>query len=155
MIFNNKRAYNKLLWVHQGYWKAWKSCEGIILSELNELCMAKNCYNVQVIGWSYGGAMSNCASIAINQHLYIKPDIITFGSPRIFATGHSVDVFSRITGKVVQYAHGSDIVTRVPLTYSQYNQYILGKFNFKNLLNPKVYHCLYGKDELYGDIKGN
>lgn len=154
MLFYNRKATSKLLWVHQGYWKAWKSAEVKILSDVTSLCMEKQCYNIQVIGWSYGGAMANCASIAINQHLYIKPNVVTFGSPRIFATGHSVDVFSRITGDVVQYAHASDIVTRVPLTYSQYNQYLLGEFKFKDLFSPKVYHCMYGSEELYGDCKG-
>lgn len=109
-----------------GWQTTFNSCKGLFM---NEVLMAMNTfpdYKVVVCGHSYGGAGSVLAGI---------------------------EIFFQ--GKVTQYAHWCDIVTYMPPLPGYWNVKVirLGKFSFKGLFNPQKYHCIYGDESLYENIK--
>ena len=85
-----------------------------------------------------------------------KPDLITFGAPKPLVFLFTKLISRIFFGKVTQYAHRSDIVTYLPPLPWYWNVKVIriGKFSLKGLFNPKKYHCIYGDESIYKNIKG-
>ena len=137
-----------------GWQTAFNSCKGMIL---NEVLLAMNTfpdYKVVCCGHSYGGAGSVLTGIEIFFASGIKPDLITFGSPKPLVFIISKLITRLYFGEVKQYAHKSDIISYMPPLPGYWNIKVIriGKFSFKGLFRPDIYHQCYGDEKLYREI---
>lgn len=138
-----------------GWQTTFNSCKGLFM---NAVLMAMNTfpdYKVVCCGHSYGGAGSVLAGIEIFFQSGRKPDLITFGAPKPLVFLFTKLIARLFFGKVTQYAHWCDIVTYMPPLPGYWNIKVirLGKFSFKGLFNSGKYHCIYGDESLYKNIK--
>lgn len=144
----NKKPY----WFSRGWRLSWNSGRYIIMEHLR-LFIRSYCpeYRVEVCGYSFGGAIAQICGIEIYEKFGIKSDLITFGSPSPLFGIITKLMAKRCFNSVQQYAHRSDIVIYAPpfpFYFSVKNKRI-GKFSFKNLFNPIVYHQIYDNEDLY------
>lgn len=68
------------MWVAKGWADAYKSANDLIMEKL--ISVLKPDYNVEICGWSYGGAVALLAAEDFYFRTKIKPDVITFGAPK-------------------------------------------------------------------------
>jgi len=137
-----------------GWQSAFNSCKEIMM---NEVLLAMNTfpnYKVVCSGYSYGGAGSVLTGIEIFFRSGVKPDLITFGSPKPLVFILSKLISRLFFNEVKQYAHKSDIISYMPPLSGYWNIKVirLGKFSLKGLFNPQVYHQCYGDESLYREI---
>lgn len=139
-------------WFSVGWWTAWESGRNLILYSIIDKIVERPKYKVQVCGFSLGGAIAQICGIEIFETIGIKSDLITFGSPKPLFNFFTKLKARRCFNSITQYAHWSDIVTWcIPLIgYHNVKNIRLGKFNFKDLFNPKKYHQIYNQEEIYG-----
>lgn len=139
------------LWVARGWVKAYKSANDIIMAELTAEYRKYTDYQIEIIGWSYGGAISILAAEDFYFRTKTKPNIITFGAPKPLFGNKTKNYILSCCNEVKQYAHRSDCVTLCPplFGYKHLNKIKLGKFNFFNLFKPTKYHTCYGVVALY------
>lgn len=136
------------LLIHRGYAKAYKSCNDKIMEAFISKC--KGCNKVPYIsGWSYGGAMAQIASEDFFYRTGIKPNLITFGAPKVAFGKKTRNYLESCICGALQFAHRSDIVPKVPPFFLKYGRVPVGKFNFIGLFKPEKYHCEYGNAILY------
>lgn len=139
--------------VHGGYKKAWKSCNDEIIKALIDAKLRFPLYKVQVVGWSYGGAMALLAAEDYKFRSGIPvTEIMTFGAPKplwgILTWRH----FKKSALKINQYSLTYDLVSWLPPLYLRLNTKIVDKKNCWKLwrvFNVEKYHCSYGNEEYY------
>lgn len=138
-----------------GWQTAFNSCKGLMMNEVMSAMNLFPGYKVVCCGHSYGGAGSVLVGIEIFFQTGIRPDLITFGAPKPLVFLFTKLISRLFFGKVTQYAHWCDIVTYMPPLPGYWNVKVirLGKFSFKGLFNPQKYHCIYGDESLYENIK--
>ena len=138
--------------VARGWGDAYKSCNDEIMEELYKAYITKTDYQIDICGWSYGGAMSLLAAEDFYYRTGIKPNVYTFGAPKpLFGSSTKKYVRSCICD-IKQYAHVDDCVPLMPplIGYTRIvTNYIGGKRNLIELFKPDIYHCIYGNKELY------
>lgn len=139
-------------WFSVGWWVSWESGRNSIIRSITDKITEYPEYKVEICGFSFGGAIAQICGIEIFETIGIKSDLITFGSPKPLFNFFSKLKAKRCFNSVTQYAHWSDIVTWCPplFGYHTVKNIRLGKFNFKDLLNPKKYHQIYNQEEIYG-----
>ena len=145
-----KNQKNPML-IHRGYVKAWKSCNDEIMNTTIKAVAENNHKPLIIAGWSYGGAM---AILAMEDYFFrtgLKPQVITFGGPKIiaplaFRTKRYLKSCMDTKGKF--YCHRSDIVPMIPPFYQALNKKKLGKCNLKLFFTGRG-HCVYGDGNLY------
>lgn len=143
-LYKNQKS---CLRVHRGFGNAWKTCNDIVMNDfITEV--KETGFKPVISGWSYGGAMAQLASEDFYFRTGIVPQVITFGSPKIFGNKSSVTYIKAIT-QTTQYAHRNDIVTKLVPFYWSVCKHKLGKFNIIKLFNPNIYHQIYGEKNLY------
>lgn len=139
-------------WFSVGWWASWKSGRNLIIRSITDVIIEHPKYKVEICGFSFGGAIAQICGIEIYEATGIKSDLITFGSPKPLFNFFTKLKAKRCFNSITQYAHWSDIVTWCPplIGYHTVKNIRLGKFNFKDLLNPKKYHQIYNQEEIYG-----
>lgn len=141
-----KRQKNKFL-VHYGYVKAWRSCNDTIIKELESVFIKHPDYTIVVSGWSYGGAISVLAAEDIRFRLGIKPELITYGAPKILYFNFTKKYFLSCVSFCVQFAQYNDLVPHLPPAFyiHHINKMEIGEeLKIKELLfNSGYYHCNY------------
>lgn len=139
-------------WFSVGWWASWKSGRNLIMRSITDVIIEHPKYKVEVCGFSFGGAIAQICGIEIYEATGIKSDLITFGSPKPLFNFFTKLKAKRCFNSITQYAHWSDIVTWCPplIGYHNVKNIRLGKFNFKDLFNPKKYHQIYNQEEIYG-----
>lgn len=156
---NNFRFFAKMykkqvspMLVHKGFARAWKSCNDEIM-EVIKLFKQDVGEELQTVfvGHSFGGAMALLAAEDYNFRFQGKPfvdepTVITYGSPKVFATRKSVKYVRNCYKDIKQFAHKSDIVTYVPPFYKHVKKDKIGKFSFIDLFKPIIYHLIYGEN---------
>lgn len=137
-----------------GWKKAYDRCSDRILFEVICNCLDYHDYDVEITGHSYGGTMSIIAAIDLFMQFGIRADVITFGSPKTLFLFVSKLVAKGVIKDIKQYSHRSDIVTYMPpfLGYHHVKKIKLGKFHFKWLFKPTIYHMSYGDESLYNEV---
>lgn len=138
-------------WFSHGWWIAWNSSKGLIMhSILNCMYYCPN-YEVEICGYSFGGAVAQICGIEIFEATGIKSNLITFGSPKPLFSFFTKLKAKRSFKSITQYAHKSDIVTWCPpiLGYHTAKNIRLGKFSIKGLFNPQLYHQIYSDESIY------
>lgn len=135
---------------HRGFVKTFKSANDKIaekmLSASTEFLIPIKDLEVSFIGHSFGGAMAILAAEDFYFRFNQKPNIITFGAPKILANKKSVKYIRSCCGEIFQFAHRNDIVTYVPPMYRHIKKHRVGKFNFIGLFKPNIFHLIYGRD---------
>lgn len=137
------------LWVAKGWANAYKSANDLIMQKLISTHKQKPDYNIEICGWSYGGAVALLAAEDFYFRTKIKPDVITFGAPKPLFGNKTKEYVKSCCKNVKQYAHKSDVVSYLPIGYKQLNRVEVGKFKLINLFKPETYHCCYGDSSLY------
>lgn len=134
-----------------GWQGAFNSCKGLLMNQLLSAINLFPNYKVVCCGHSYGGAGSVLVGIETFFATGIKPDLITFGSPKPIFFFLTKCITAQFFNEVYQYAHKSDIITYLPpfLGYWNINVIRLGKFSYKGLFQPQIYHQCYGDESLY------
>lgn len=137
-----------------GWWICWCSSKELILHTIMKCWVKYPDYEIEICGYSFGGAIAQICGVEVYERLGIKPSLITFGSPKPFFLLWSKFMARRCFKSITQYAHRSDIVTWcVPLpSYFTVKNTRLGKFNIKDLFNPLVYHQIYGEKSIYENL---
>lgn len=152
--FNYYLRDNVKMLVASGWAEAYHSARGVILDALfEEFEKYDEKYKVEIDGHSYGGAVALICAEDINFTYGIKPDVVTFGAPKPFFGRKTVKYVKSCCGTIRQYIHVNDCVPLMPpfFGYHHCNKVRLGKIcNPICLFNPKKWHLIYDKPELYG-----
>lgn len=135
---------------HRGFVKAFKSANDAITAKIKELSetylIPVKDLKVTFTGHSFGGAMAILAAEDFYFRFGQKPNVVTFGAPRVLANKKSVKYLESCCEDIFQFAHRSDIVTYVPPHFKHIKKHKLGKFSLKGLFQPIIYHLIYGED---------
>lgn len=133
-------------YVHAGYVKAWKSCNDVVMQELQQAVKDNPGHTVEIIGWSYGGFMALMAAEDWNYRTGDKADVETFGAPKGLYFKKSRDHFRSCCAGIKQHARRNDIVTwnvPWPWVYNVLKVEYCEPFSIKRLFNPNVEHTTY------------
>lgn len=142
------------LLVTRGWAKAYKTCNDEVMENLiKQLSNTDKDYHIEIIGWSYGGALAILACEDLYFRTGIKANVITFGAPKVsFGRKTRNYIFTECCNSVHQYANVNDVVTYLPPFpfYKHIMRINVGdKFNLIKLCKPNIYHTIYGDKELY------
>lgn len=142
--------HGKLYNIAIGWWLSWYSGREIVLHEIYTAIAENPDYEIEICGYSFGGAISQICGIELYERLKIKSTLITFGSPRPLF-GLCALWAKRCFKSVTQYAYWNDIVTWCPpiFLYFTVKNKRIGKFNLKELFHPTESHQAYEREELY------
>lgn len=141
------------LWVAKGWGQAYKSCKDDIQTALITTVNDYKNYGVEIIGWSYGGAMAVLAAEDFHFRTKLKPNVYTFGAPKPLFGKKSKKYVESCCGEIKQYANVNDCVVVMPPFpgYKHVNKVKVGKrkFNLIEWCKPKIYHTIYDDEEIY------
>ena len=136
----------------RGWGNAYKSCNDEIMDALILAVNNHSDYEVHIVGWSYGGAMSVIAAEDFYYRTGKKASVYTFGAPKPLWGRKTYKYVLSCVKDVKQYSHVNDCVPLMPplLGYKRLSTDKVGKgFSIFKLFNPGVYHCIYGDSTLY------
>lgn len=139
------------IFFHGGYCIAWDTAKDVIMSALLDTLEEHPSSRVMIIGHSYGGALSVVAAEDLNFRTGIRPDVYTFGAPKICGTKKTAKIVRDCCNKVIQFAYVNDIVTMLPpFKFCHVAKKKLGKgFSLIECLNVGKSHLIYWNKELY------
>lgn len=150
-----KKIYKKqesCLRVSRGWGNAYKSCNDEIINVLIDESKKNEYYTVNIVGWSYGGALSLLAAEDYYFRTKKKANVCTFGAPKPLWGKKSREYVRSCINEIKQYSFINDIVVYLPpfLGYTRASTDKIGrKFRLKELFNPNVSRCIYGDYSLY------
>lgn len=138
-------------WFSCGWWFSWCSGKTFVLNSVMSEMYKHPDYKVICSGYSFGGAIAQICGLEIYEATGVKVELITYGAPKPYFGLWSKFFARRAFTKITQYANWSDIVTWcIPLPcYHSLKNKRLGKFNIKDLFNPKYSHQIYGDEDFY------
>lgn len=132
---------------HRGFVKAFKSANDEIFDKIEEMLLKSKVdiskTKVCFIGHSFGGAMAVLSAEDFWFRFRVKPNVYTYGSPRVLFGNKSKNYVRSCINEIVQFSHRNDIVTYVPPMYKHVEEMKIGKFYLKGLFNPQKYHLIY------------
>lgn len=139
--------------VASGWGNAWKSCNDEIMDAFIKVTKEYEHYSPAICGWSYGGAIALLALEDYHFRTKRYAHLITFGAPKPL-WGRKTQEYVRRCGFVEkQYANINDVVPLLPPLpgYRRLNTFNCGKGRrgLRELFHPEIYHCIYGKEEIY------
>lgn len=142
------------LWYAKGWAGAYKSANDEIMTNLISAINANPDYDVEICGWSYGGAIALMAVEDLFYRTGIKSIVTTFGGPKPLFGTKTRDYILSCCKEVNQYCHVNDIVPTLPpfIGYYMAKKVSVGKWKFLGKLNPYVYHTCYGDKTLYDNL---
>ena len=147
------KKQENVLWVARGWRKAYKSCNDKIQQALIATISDYKNYGVEIIGWSYGGAMAILAAEDFHFRTKLKPTLYTFGAPKPIFGKKSKQYVESCCGEIKQYANVNDCVVIMPPFpgYKHINKIKVGnrKFNLIEWFKPKIYHPIYDDESIY------
>lgn len=142
-------------WFSCGWWFSWNSAKEVVIHNVMTEWENYPDYDIEVCGYSFGGAIAQICGVEIFERMGIKPDLVTFGAPKPFFGLWSYFMAKRCFKSITKYAHWNDIVTYcIPLPcYHGLKNIRLGKFSLKGLFDPCTYHQIYGDEDIYKEVK--
>lgn len=135
-----------------GWWISWCSAKELVMHNIMSEWEKHNDYDIQVCGYSFGGAIAQICGIEIFERMGIKSELITFGAPKPLFGLWTKFLTRRCFTEITQYANWSDIVTWcIPLIgYHGTKIKRLGKFSLKKLLfDAPNQHQIYSNVDFY------
>ncbi len=139
--------------VASGWGDAWKSCNDEIMDAFIKVTQEHRGYVPVICGWSYGGAIALLAAEDFHFRTERFAYVMTFGAPKPLWGKKSQNYVHTCCYRAIQYAHINDVVPLLPPLpgYKRLSTYKCGKGRrkLKELLHPEIYHCIYGKEEIY------
>lgn len=132
-----------VLKVHRGFAREYKSGNDEVLASVKAAIESYPGHKIVVSGWSNGGAVALLCAEDIFFNFKIRPDLITFGAPKVCANKKTAAYVYSCIGKATEYCHKSDMVTTVPPGFCHVAKYPLGEFSLKHFFQPKEYHTRY------------
>lgn len=138
--------------IHRGYGDAWKSCNDEVMNAFIKLTEMYPAYSAVICGWSYGGAMALLAAEDFHFRTGNMAVVVTFGAPKPLWGIKTEQYFERCVSCVLQWSHVNDLIPLLPpfIGYRRLTTNLCGKgFSLLKLFRPDVYHCIYGKEEIY------
>jgi len=145
---------------HMGFTLSYKSVQDEIKAKIEEIAKANEVTDIEIFGWSYGGAMTQLCLEDLTYHYVINregekffknsiPLItgLTIGSPRVFYKTNikSWETIQNRLSRLIMVANRNDIVTHAAPSFTG-SKHILplwgvgGKFNLKKFFTPTIYH---------------
>jgi triacylglycerol lipase len=98
--------------VHAGFMNTWSSFS----HEIDAFFARKKTTTIHCVGHSLGGALATLAAAHCVQRGYGKPEIYTFGSPRVGFRDFASDLTSKVGAyRIHRVSHAADPVPMVPL----------------------------------------
>lgn len=142
---------DRWLRIHRGYGNAWRTANDKIMSELKAATEAAPGVPL-IAGWSFGGAMALLAAEDFNYRTHIRPDVVTFGAPKVAG-----DLWTQQTiyqcGSFIQYINRSDVVPLCPPLpgFCHIEKKKVDKRRcIVELFKPQIYHTKYDDPTIYG-----
>ena len=146
-VYKNQQS---CLRAHRGFVKAYKSANDYLFDEMRaisaEFLVPIKDLQVTFVGHSFGGAMAVLAAEDFFFRFHQKPNIVTFGAPRVFANKKSTKYVESVCEDIFQFAHRNDVVTYLPPFFRHIKKHKLGKFKLKGIFQPNIYHLIYDSD---------
>lgn len=140
----------------RGWGNAYKSCNDEVMRAM-ELAIDIAPYSeFHICGWSYGGAMSLIAAEDFYYRFHKKANVYTFGAPKPLWGKRTQKYVRSCVNEVHQYAHVNDCVPLCPPLpgFKRLVTDRIGKdFSIFKLFKPDIYHCIYGEESVYENIK--
>lgn len=140
---------------HRGWGNAWKSCNDIIINELIDVVTIHPGFEIEVCGWSYGGAITPLAVEDFSFRTNLKVDYVeTFGAPKGIFGLISKRRFRKCAENWKMYTLPYDLVTIAP-PFPGYcrpkTTYVDKKNAWKlwRLFNPRKWHTSYDNSAYY------
>lgn len=146
-----KNQQHKFL-VARGWGNAYKSCNDVIMQTMKETIEMYPEFKIEVLGWSYGGAMAQLAVEDINFRFGRKCNLITFGSPKPLFGHRTKKYFKSCCNEVNQYTNVCDVVCMCPplIGYKRIRTTRVGHMDsIFQLFHPEIYHQSYDDPTLY------
>lgn len=146
------KKQESVLYAATGWSNAYKSCNDEIQADVKKACDMFPDFKVVITGWSYGGAMAVLAAEDFYFRNKRKPELITFGAPKVLFGEKSKQYVAACCEPILQYANYNDIVSYLPPFpfYTHLEKVSIGEaFNPIKLLNPKKYHTNYDDLNIY------
>ena len=142
------------LWYARGWAKAYKSCNDEIMKMLLQAHNENSDYEIEICGWSYGGALSLIAAEDFYYRTKIKCIVTTFGAPKPMFGRKTKQTVLNCCKEISQYANRNDCVPILPpfLGYCNGNKIKVGKKKLFGLFRPDIYHYDYGDKSLYKKV---
>lgn len=142
---------DRWLLIHRGYGNAWRSANDKIMAEFIKTSEAVGGVPL-IAGWSFGGAMALLAAEDFNYRTGSRPDVITFGAPKVAG-----DLWTQETiyecGNFAQYADRNDVVPLCP-PFPWFHHIQKIKVDKRGcitcLFHPEIYHYKYSDLTIYG-----
>ena len=143
-----------VLWYARGWAKAYKTANDEIMNKLIATYKEYPGYDVEICGWSYGGAMSLIAVEDFYFRTGVKCVVTTFGGPKPLFGFKTRKTVLKCCKEINQYCHRNDIVPfMVPLPgYKMLKKVKVGKWKLFGIFKPNIYHCCYGDASLYQNL---
>lgn len=148
---------------HMGFTKSYKSVRDEIFAKIEEICKNNEVNDIEVFGWSYGGAMTQLCVEDLTYHFVENQEHkewfgnktplvtgLTIGAPRVFfkINKKSWETIQKRLTRLIMVANVNDVVTHVPPTFTGAKHIIPlwgvgGKCaNFFKLFKPTTYHLM-------------
>ena len=142
------------LWFAKGWALAYKSANEEIMYKVINAINYHPDYDVEVCGWSYGGAIALLAVEDLHYRTGIKSIVTTFGGPKPLFGKKTKDYVLSCCKEVNQYCHKNDIVPTLPpfIGYEMAKKVSVGKWKPFGKLNPWKWHTIYGDETLYDEL---
>lgn len=140
-----------VLWFAKGWANAYKSANDEIMEKLVQAHNENPDYDIEIAGWSYGGAMCLLAVEDFYYRTKLKCIVTTFGGPKPLFGRKTRQNILNCCKEINQYCHRNDIVTLLPplFGYCMGRKVKVGKKKLFGLFFPYKYHTCYGDANLY------
>lgn len=149
-VYKNQQSCLK---VASGWGDAWKSCNDEVMEAFIKATKKYPEYFPVICGWSYGGAIALLALEDFHFRTNKLAVLVTFGAPKPLWGRKTQDYVSSCCLIGRQYSHIDDLVTLLPPFpgYCRIATITCGsrKRSLLKLFRPGIYHCIYGKEEIY------
>lgn len=140
-----------VLWYARGWAKAYKTANDKIMEKLIDTYMKNPDYDIEICGWSYGGAMALIATEDFYFRTKVKCIVTTFGAPKPLFGKKTKQTVLNCCKEINQYSNVNDLVTFLPpfLGYVHAKKTKVDKKKIFGIFKPNTYHCIYDTESFY------
>lgn len=130
------------LFCHRGFVREYKSGNDRIMTEFATAVLQTKKKAI-ISGWSNGAAMAVLAAEDFYFRTKIKPEVISFGAPKVCLDPFSAIHIKHACSSVTEYCNKNDIVTKVPPFFWHVHKRKIDKKKLFGIFDPWNYHTHY------------